>query len=93
MEIWKWQLSPDSRTVNEIDMPKGAQILDVQTQTGIPCIWALVDPSQPKQSRSIWVFGTGHKISEGQLKKLDYIGTYQTDIGAYVFHVFEEVRR
>ena len=41
--IWKFQF--ENKGMFGLDMPKGAEILTVQTQEGIPCIWALVDPN------------------------------------------------
>lgn len=32
-----------------IEMPVGAKILTVQTQNGVPCIWAMVDPNAEKK--------------------------------------------
>lgn len=45
--IWKFPVRPDSA----IELPKGATILSVHVQHGQPCLWALVDPSAPKEWR------------------------------------------
>lgn len=68
----------------EIKMPIGAEVLTVQVQGDIPCLWALVESSVPSESRTILIFGTGHPVSGLNNK---YIGTFQ--LGALVFHVFE----
>lgn len=90
-KIYKY---PFNRTIlPKIQMPVGAQILDVQTQHGEPVMWALVDPEAPKEERSFQVYGTGwdiEKAKEGEQRK--YIGTYQMQGGALVFHLFEIVR-
>lgn len=70
-----------------IDMPKGAIVLCVQTQREKPCIWALVDPIAPKETRHFRLAGTGHAINEAIAR---YVGTFQIGEGALVFHLFED---
>ena len=84
MTIWKYEIGTND--MREIEMPRGAKILTVQTQQGSPCIWALVDPNAPTETRLIETYGTGHPIDE---KERRYIGTYQTYNGALIFHVVE----
>jgi hypothetical protein len=69
-------------------MPFGAEILTVQMQNGQPCLWALVDTSNPINQRHIQVRGTGHDCSDAGR----YIGTFQMENGELVFHVFEVVK-
>lgn len=75
----------------EISMPLGAEILTVQTQNGIPCLWAKVDTSRPVDVRGIQMYGTGHPMEsgagEGEVGK--YVGTFQLHGGSLVFHVFD----
>jgi hypothetical protein len=73
----------------EISMPAGSEILTVQTQGGIPCIWAVVDADAPFAARRLCVRGTGHQFKGNEGK---YIGTCQLDNGELVFHVFEEIK-
>jgi hypothetical protein len=81
--IWKFPLLiQDGQAVS---MPAGAKVLCVQVQNGVPCLWALVDPTAPKLSRNFFTFGTGHPIDP---TGLEFVGTYQIDGGALVFHVF-----
>ena len=82
--IHKYTLDP--RQPN-IWLPEGAEILGVQVQHDQPCLWAKVDTSKPKRHRRIAIYGTGHEMTG-----LDshYIGTFQLQDGALVFHVFEE---
>ena len=85
--IWKFELeTTDNQT---IEMPVNAEILTVQTQNEIPCIWALVDPTQVKEKRFIEVFGTGHDVHYDMGVSRNYLGTYQLHGGSLVFHVFE----
>jgi len=93
MTIWKYVLKPTC----ELEMPKGAQILSVQTQQQMNvgsgaqseevCLWALVDPAQPKETRRFSVFGTGHTVLTDV--GMRFLGTVQLELGRLVFHVFE----
>jgi len=83
--IWKYPI-----TTNDcigLDLPVGAEILDIQIQNDMPCIWALVDPEAIKVNRTFYIYGTGHVIEYSCSK--EYIGTYQLFGGELVFHVFE----
>lgn len=83
--IFKYQLqTTDEQTVS---MPRGAAVICVDVQAGIPCLWAMVDDAKPMDGRSIRTIGTGHPIHDAQ--RLDYLGTYQLHGGGLVFHVFE----
>ena len=87
MTIWKYVLRPTCA----LEMPKGAQILSVHAQISPVkediCIWALLDPTQPKETREFSVFGTGHPVPPGTNMK--FLGTAFLNNGALVFHVFE----
>lgn len=81
-EIWKYPLDP----ISQISMPVQAKILAVQEQCGRPCLWALVNVSNPKETRYFAIRGTGHSLPDDPG---NYIGTFQLEGGAFVFHVFE----
>ena len=85
--IWKYQISPGG---SSCFMPRGAKILDVQIQRGEVCIWALVDHDEGNETRHFSVFGTGHEILIADLR--NYIGTFQMEGGALVFHLFEDLK-
>jgi hypothetical protein len=72
-------------------MPRGGEIIAVQTQGQVPCIWAMVDPDNDVEMRIIEMFGTGDTIHDKQGKRR-YIGTFQIKSGESVFHAFEYVR-
>lgn len=76
-----------------IKMPKGAEILCVQIdeKTDDPCIWALVDPSNPDEYRDFELFGTGHEIFYDMGIERKYIGTFQLAKGSFVGHIFERI--
>jgi hypothetical protein len=71
----------------ELELPKGAQILSVNTQYDIPQIWCLLALPVELEKRKFRLAGTGHAI-EGSLN-LVHIGTFQLSNGALVFHLFE----
>lgn len=83
--IWKFHL--ETTDIQQIEMPADAEILTIQTQDEIPCIWALVSPDAPKRKVAFEIFGTGHPVPENGKRK--YVGTYQLRKGALVFHCFE----
>jgi hypothetical protein len=85
-QVWKFVLSG---TLGNYLMPKGAQLLSVAEQRGDVCLWALVDPSAPKECRILSVVGTGWDYSPSLNAK--FIGTVLLDHGTLVFHVFEEI--
>lgn len=85
MRIFKYPLQATDRQL--VNLPKGAELLTVQMQHGQPCLWALVDERQPTEDRAIMIYGTGHPINT--LGK--YLGTFQMDGGALVFHAFSGV--
>lgn len=84
--IWKYQLVAESV---KIEMPIGAEILTVQIQDGIACLWALVDPNADKEERIIEVFGTGHPVPYDMGVSRKYIATFQLNGGTLVYHAFE----
>lgn len=86
--IWKYEITPSD--FQEIIMPVGAKILDVQTQGDTPCIWALVNPNYTDTEVRIFeVFATGVPIKYDMGVQREYIGTFQLMGGGLVFHLFE----
>lgn len=92
--IWKFPLV-GAKT--EIQMPKGAEILTVQTQYGNPVIWALVNPNAEKEARHFEIFGTGQDMPADMAIERTYIGTFQVPEMGFVenkilvFHLFERI--
>lgn len=86
--IWKYQVNPK---ITKFNMPKGAEILTVQNQNGIPCIWALVNPENEEEERYFEVFGTGHDVPVDIGIERKYINTFQLEGGSLVFHLFERI--
>jgi hypothetical protein len=85
-QVWKYVLDYGNLILS---MPKGAEILTVQTQGDDPVLWALVDPNADKEERYFEAFGTGHNVACGMGIDRKYISTFQ--IEGYVFHVFERI--
>jgi hypothetical protein len=82
--IWKYTLEP--KHIQDIEMPTGAKILTVAMQFDTMCLWAMVDPSQPKMPRRIAVVETGYSVPTDGC----FLGTVQTHGGKCVFHIFAE---
>ena len=71
-----------------ISMPIDSEILSLQMQHGIPCLWVLVDTDKAPCLRQFYIYGTGHEIPSTTQK---FIGTFQVSEGNLVFHVFEDL--
>jgi len=81
--IYKFTLSPLS--INTMELPYGAEVLDVQIQHGSIRLWALGDFNKTPVRREFLVTGTGMDVPDDA----DYVATVQMDDGARVWHVFE----
>ena len=79
--IWKFPLPGFNGYVM---VPFGAEILTVQMQERVPCIWALVNPNAKKVPQEFRIFGTGHDVDVP--RNWRYLGTVQN--GGLVWHVF-----
>lgn len=82
--IFKYPLATTDTQV--IRAPQGGVPMCVQMQGRVPCMWLGVDDAQPVVDHTVRVIGTGHPIPDPE--RLHYVGTYQLDGGALVFHVF-----
>lgn len=83
--IYKYQLETTDEQV--IELPQCYQILSVQVQNGVPCMWVLVDPENVADKAKIRIYGTGYPFD---LQAWKFIDTYQLNGGQLVFHVFED---
>jgi len=81
--IYKYSVGIVSRQA--IIMPKNAAILSIQFQDGSLCMWALVNPEAPNESRTFAVIGTGHDFPHDV--DWTYLATVQD--GSYIWHIFE----
>lgn len=89
MKIYKYPIALESQ--QRVKMPAEAQILTLQMQNGQPCIWALVDENASLVPRTICTYGTGRQMPTEKAEIGHYIGTYQLEAGALVFHVFDRM--
>lgn len=80
--VYKYELRPQNSIMK---LPKGAEILTVQLQYGIPTLWALVDPENELEDRLIDIIGTGWEVTDN----IKYICTYMD--GPFVWHAFERL--
>lgn len=88
--IWKYPLSLGGWGIQpmvkyQLAMPRGAVVLNLQVQAGLPTLWAEVTPLAPKENRIFEWAGTGwQKPRNGA-----YVGTVQLQDGTFVFHLYE----
>lgn len=86
--IWKFELKV--ACVQDIEIPSGSILLSVQAQNNKPCLWALIrDPNARKETIRLRTINTGNPIYEVDFNYRDFLGTYQTQEGRYVGHVFQ----
>lgn len=69
-----------------VKLPTIARAVAVQVQRGYISMWAEVETSAPLRTYQVLTRGTGHPVPSGYA----YLGTYQIDDGALVFHVYVE---
>jgi hypothetical protein len=84
--IWKFPLEVTDE--QSVSMPEGAEIIALQIQREVPCVWAIVDPQKKPEKRFFRTFGTGQPLFE-VMSHYKYIGSYQISNGNFVGHVFE----
>ena len=85
--IYKYQLEVTDEQY--LELPKGADLLCVQTQNGKPCLWAIIDDEKKVTEKlQIITHGTGHLVF-GNIGQ--YLGTYQLRNGEFVGHCFKGI--
>lgn len=84
LTVHKYQLAfGPLGVVVEIMMPRGAEILTVNVQSDIICIWARVDTHEPYEGRRFCITATGTPCPPDK-----YVGTVLMHDGNFIFHVF-----
>jgi hypothetical protein len=85
--VWKLHLPTFA---NSVPLPDGATPLSVQWQGDALCLWALVDPTQPRvRNQSVMVVFTGGAVMAHpapDLTRARFLGTVQQD--GLVYHAF-----
>lgn len=84
LEIWKYPILNREWTM---DIKHSAEILSVDNQHNIPCIWAMVNPNNPPSPRRVRMVMTGEAMPEGEW---GFLGTVLCEDGNFVLHVFVE---
>lgn len=88
MTIFKYPLALSP--LQEVKLPKDAEILSVQDQRGTICLWAAFPgDDEPRVSREIEIVGTGQPVESFERVDRKFLGTVQQ--GDFVWHVFERV--
>lgn len=70
----------------KVKLPKDHQILHVGLQGGSIMMWVLVDPESELCEKKIWCVGTGHEITEGNLRFIDTVHLMKD---SFILHFFE----
>ena len=83
--IFKYPISATHECL--IDLPKGAKIISLKVQRGIPCLWAIVDTDAEIEKRKFMTYGTGHELP---VNPGTFIGTFLVN-DFFVYHVFEVI--
>lgn len=84
--IYKYPIPIEDRF--SLSLPQGARVLCVQTQNNQPQVWVRVDPHALTERRDFFLRGTGHPCGP-EIDAARYVGTFQLEGGALVFHLFE----
>ena len=82
--IFKYELEVTDRQA--IQMPTGAVLRAIQWQGMQLCLWAEVNDEAAPVPREIAIYGTGQSMPN---YPGNYIGTFQMNQGALVFHVYD----
>lgn len=83
--IWKYELATIGDSI--IELPDGADVLQVANQRERLTLWARVDASRPVRKRRFVSLVTGGDASD--VARANYIGTVQLSDGYLVAHVFD----
>ena len=72
----------------EVEIPRFAEILTVQLINDMPCLFAMVEPQNEPEKRTIDMFLTGEYILTSDEERRRYISTVQFEHGE-TYHYFE----
>jgi len=96
--IYKYPIKNEE--VQTLMLPKGAEILSIQVQSGSVVLYAIVNPDAEKEKRVFRCYITGDSVDYGRNdfdNELKYVGTYmlfnQQFVGHFVGHLFEEISK
>lgn len=84
--IWKFPIAITDE--QKITMPEGARLLHAGLDpTGLPCVWAVVDPLAVKIEATVLVCGTGNPL-RAVGRGTFHLGSFNQ--GPFMWHVFME---
>ena len=88
--VWKFVV-PIGHAMSDISMPVRAKIIHVGQQDDKDSVvfWALVTPSNLRESRKFTVFGTGFSIDDLGWRP---VGSVIDSTGGFVWHLFEYIQ-
>ncbi len=81
--IYKYMIPFVSDGKFELVYPILGQILKIDMQDDVPCMWIFIDTDLEVKSRKFEIYGTGHPVDDGRV----YRGTFFQNM--FVWHVFE----
>ena len=87
--VWKFPLEY-SEEIIELQLPEQARIIHTDHNNGKPCLWALVKPNNPLETRKFRILGTGQECTLKDSAQLIYIGTLKGLGGGLFVHIFEQ---
>lgn len=82
--VWKFSLLLQAH--NDVEMPKGAEVVHVAAQFEKPCLWVLCDPEAEKETRRFGLATTGQTWDERESR---YVGTFMLGGGSFLGHILE----
>lgn len=99
--IYKYPLKPaQEQTIyvpllkvgDQIALNIKKQILKLDVQNDVPCLWIMVDDEEQKREIKVTLCGTGQKCYEPLDEYVDSVQITQNSGINYVFHVFVRER-
>lgn len=86
-QVWKYPLRV--MDVQTIQVPGGAKFLKAMADPHGDFInlWFLLRPVNALESRTFYVYGTGHTIPDGTF--LRHLETVSMQNGTFIWHIFE----
>jgi len=85
--VWKYSL--ETRDVQDVEMPKNANIIHCAEQNNVICLWAEVEPDAPKITKTFYIVGTGWDHRPECL--LRHVGSVVESHRPLVWHIYEKV--
>lgn len=85
MKILKYEISHDEKRVR-IVAPLHSEILVLQVQRGLPCLWLKGDLKLQKEERVFEWVADGNDVPEPMGKPVVYVGTVQ-DPNRHLFEI------